>query len=217
LVQAGMTVLLSARDADRAEVAAAAVGARPLVLDVDDPASVAAAAEAVARDPASLDVIVNNAVAFPADMGEQPGSADLDAVRRLLETNLFGPWRVVQAFLPLLRASRRARIVNVSSGAGSHGDPEYGLTVPFNPASYGVSKAALNALSALTSRLAEELRNTGILVNSVCPGLTATTLSAEAKGARPVAQGAASIAWAALLDDHGPSGGFFRDGKPLPW
>jgi NAD(P)-dependent dehydrogenase (short-subunit alcohol dehydrogenase family) len=81
-------------------------------------------------------------------------------------------------------------------------------------ASYGISKAALNAL---TSTLAAELGPGPILINSVCPGLTATWTGAEQMGARPVAQGAASILWAATLPDDGPTGGFFRDGHPLRW
>ncbi len=80
--------------------------------------------------------------------------------------------------------------------------------------SYTVSKTALNAF---TVKLAAELEDTGILVNAVCPGLVATSPEAEAAGGRPVPEGAASVVWAATLPDGGPTGGFFRDGKPLPW
>lgn len=105
--------------------------------------------------------------------------------------------------------------MNVSSGAGSHGDPAFGLTSPnaMGPA-YPVAKAALNAL---TVTFANELRDAGVLVNAVCPGFTATFPGGEVMGARPVADGAASVVWAATLEDGGPSGGFFRDGKALPW
>ena len=80
--------------------------------------------------------------------------------------------------------------------------------------SYGISKAALNAL---TSKLAAELEGTGILINSVCPGLTATAPGMEAMGARPIPEGAASVEWAATLPDDGPTGGFFRDRKLTAW
>lgn len=117
--------------------------------------------------------------------------------------------------MPLLRRSSHGRIVNVSSGAGSHGDTQFGLTTNRGAvASYGISKAALNAL---TTKLAAELDGTGILVNAVCPGLTATAPGMEAMGARPIPEGAASVVWAATLPDDGPTGGFFRDGNPLPW
>ena len=76
---------------------------------------------------------------------------------------------------------------------------------------YGVSKAALNAL---TRKFAAQLRPDGILVNSVCPGWTATDMGG---GGRPIPEGARGIVWAATLPPDGPTGGFFRDGHPLPW
>ena len=113
------------------------------------------------------------------------------------------------------RQSPHPRVVNVSSGAGSHADPAFGLAVRGGAAAtYGISKAALNAL---TSTLAAELAGTPVIVNAVCPGLTATYPGAEAMGARPVAESAAGVVWAATLPDDGPRGGFFRDAKPLGW
>lgn len=69
----------------------------------------------------------------------------------------------------------------------------------------------------LTSTLAAQLADINILINAVCPGLTATWPGADALGARPVQASAPGIVWAATLPDHGPTGGFFRDGQPLPW
>jgi NAD(P)-dependent dehydrogenase (short-subunit alcohol dehydrogenase family) len=102
----------------------------------------------------------------------------------------------------------------VSSGAGSHVDPRLGLAAGAAMTSYAVSKAALNAL---TVKLALDLREDGILVNAVCPGLTATLPGMDAMGARPVEEGAASVVWAATLPNSGPTGGFFRDGRTLGW
>jgi NAD(P)-dependent dehydrogenase (short-subunit alcohol dehydrogenase family) len=127
-------------------------------------------------------------------------------VQEALDTNLLGAWRTVQACLPLLRESAHGRIVNVSSGAGSLTDMRGGA-----PA-YRVSKAALNALTRI---LATELREDGILVNSVCPGWVATDMGGP--GGRPVEEGAASVLWAVLLPDDGPTGGFFRDGRRVDW
>jgi NAD(P)-dependent dehydrogenase (short-subunit alcohol dehydrogenase family) len=112
-----------------------------------------------------------------------------------------------QAFLPLLRKSRVARIVNVSSESGSLANMGAG------PPAYQVTKAALNAL---TRTLAGELRGARILVNAVCPGWVATDMGG-AGAPRSISEGAAGIVWAATLPDSGPTGGFFRDGKPLPW
>jgi len=217
LAERGMVILLAARG-DKAEAAAREVAGdgrdvRPLALDVTDEASVEAARRVVDGGLGRLDVLVNNAAAY-ADWSETAAAADLAAARRVFETNLFGTWRVTQAFLPLLRESAHPRLVVVSSGAGSHGEPHFGLAAGGSAASYGISKAALNALVA---KLAAELAGTGVLINAVDPGLTATAHGMEAMGARPVTEGAASVVWAATLPDDGPTGGFFRDGEPLPW
>ena len=210
LAEQGETVIVSARDGARAQQVAGQIGARAIELDVTDDASVAAAAGAIGE----LDVLINNAAAY-VDWTEVASSADLGTARAVLDTNLLGSWRVTQAMLPLLRRSARPRIVMVSSGGGSHADDQFGLTRRGGAAAtYGISKAALNAL---TATLAAELADSPILVNAVCPGLTATWPGAEQMGARPVADGAASVLWAATLPDDGPRGGFFRDGEPLGW
>lgn len=115
----------------------------------------------------------------------------------------------------MLQRSPAPRIVNVSSGAGSHQDEMFGLRQRQGAAaSYGISKAALNAL---TSTLAAEFAGSPLLVNAVCPGLTATWPGAEKMGARPVSESARGVVWAATLPVDGPSGGFFRDGESLGW
>lgn len=202
-------VVLGARDLAKGEAAARRVdpGGRRVTavrLDVADDASVAAMADRVTRDLGRVDVVVNNA-AILYDTWAQARSADLDEVHRAMETNLFGAWRVTQALLPLLRRSPHPRVVNVSSEGGSLAGMTGGT-----PA-YSVSKAALNALTRL---LAGELRGHGVLVNAVCPGWTATDMGG---GGRPVPEGAAGVVWAATLPDDGPNGGFFRDGRPVPW
>ena len=210
LAERGETVIVSARDPAAAGAVADELGARPLTLDVTDPASVREAAAALDE----LDVLINNAAAF-VDWSEMASAADLDTARAVIDTNLLGSWRVTQAMLPLLRRSAHPRVVMVSSGGGSHADEQFGLTRRGGAAAtYGISKAAVNAL---TATLAAELADTPILVNAVCPGLTATWPGAEQMGARPVAEGAASVVWAATLPDDGPRGGFFRDGRPHPW
>ncbi len=150
-------------------------------------------------------MLVNNA-AIMYDTWQRALSADLDQVHQALETNTIGPWRMAQAFVPLLRRSEHGRIVNVSSEAGSLAGMGSGTP------DYKVSKTAFNAV---TRMLAAELHGTGILVNSVCPGWVATDMGGA--GGRPVAEGAASVMWAVTLPNNGPTGGFFHDGKPLPW
>lgn len=201
LAARGHDVLLAARSAEAAERAAKEVGATPLRLDVTSADDIARAASEIGR----LDVLVNNA-AITYDTWQRASTADLAVVREAAETNLYGPWRLTQALLPLLRRSPHGRIVNVSSEAASLTNMGGGT-----PA-YTASKVALNAL---TRMFAAELRADGVLVNAVCPGWVATDMGGP--GGRPVADGAASVVWAATLPDDGPTGGFFRDGRPLPW
>jgi len=196
LAELGHAVLASARTPD--DVA-------PVRLDVTREADIQQVRELVAERYGRLDVLINNA-AITYDTWQRPSTADLDVVRQAAETNLYGAWRLTQVLLPLLRASEHPRIVNVSSEAASFASMGSGT-----PA-YTVTKAALNAVTVM---LAGELRRDRILVNAVCPGWVATDMGGP--GGRPVAAGAASVIWAATLPDDGPTGGFFRDGRRLPW
>ncbi|HEV7898046.1 MAG TPA: SDR family NAD(P)-dependent oxidoreductase [Planosporangium sp.] len=202
----GDTVVVTARQADQARQAAAELtGAVAHRLDVTDQESIVDLAVDLEDRFGRVDVLVNNA-GIHYDDWQSAVSADLDVVREALETNLFGAWMLSQHLLPLLRAAGHGRIVNVSSEVGSLAAMGGGA-----PA-YKISKAGLNAL---TRMLAAELESDAILVNSITPGWTATDMGGA--GGRPVALGAAGILWAADLPDGGPTGGFFLDGKPLPW
>jgi NAD(P)-dependent dehydrogenase (short-subunit alcohol dehydrogenase family) len=189
--------------------AAAALGGHERVLarrlEVTDPASIEQVAADLTGRYGRLDALVNNA-AIHYDTWQHASTANLQVVREALEVNLLGAWQTSLSLLPLLRASGHGRIVNVSSEAGSLASMDGG------PPAYNVSKAALNAL---TRMLAGELRRDRILVNAVCPGWVATDMGGP--GGRPVAEGAASILWAIDLPDDGPTGGFYRDGHPVPW
>jgi NAD(P)-dependent dehydrogenase (short-subunit alcohol dehydrogenase family) len=207
LAELGYDVVLGSRDLERGERAAASLPGSVTVcqLDVADESSVDAAAAWVAERFGRCDALVNNA-AIEYDTDERAVDADLDRVHEAFETNLFGAWRTTLALLDLLRASPHGRIVNVSSEGGSLAGMSGGT-----PA-YNTTKAALNAL---TRTLAAELRRDEILVNSICPGWTATDMGGH--GGRPVGEGAASVVWAVRLPNDGPTGGFFRDGRPIPW
>jgi NAD(P)-dependent dehydrogenase (short-subunit alcohol dehydrogenase family) len=211
LAEKDFVVLLTAREAAKARKAAKMLAnagtVEALVLDVADPASVKTAAAEVAQRYGRLDVLINNA-GINYDTWETAENAEIDGtVVETIKTNLLGPWRACHAFLPLLRKSEAARIVNVSSESGSLAHMGAG------PPAYQVTKAALNAL---TRTLAGELRQARILVNAVCPGWVATDMGG-AGAPRSLEEGAAGIVWAATLPQNGPTGGFFRDGKPLPW
>ncbi|TQF04124.1 SDR family oxidoreductase [Kitasatospora acidiphila] len=207
LAALGHRVVLTARDPAKAQAAARRIGpaVHPVRLDVTDAADAAALAAELRDRYGRVDVLVNNA-AIHYDTWQRVSTADLAVVREAADTNVFGPWQLVQALLPLLRESRHGRIVNVSSGAGAIAD--LGAGTP----AYSITKLALNGL---TKMLARDLAHDRILVNAVCPGWVATDMGGG--GGRPVADGAAGVVWAATLPDGGPTGGFFRDKHAIPW
>ena len=201
----GMRILLGSRDRLRGEAAAAGlrgegIDITPLELDVADPAAAAAVGPAIEAAGGRLDVLVNNAGLYPDGRASQ---IDFDVVEETWQANAAGAWRVAVAAIPYMEAG--ARIVNVSSGAGSL------TTMDGSMPAYNVCKAALNAITRV---LAADLP--GILVNSVCPGWVRTDMGG-AGASRSVEEGAASVLWAARLGPDGPTGGFFRDGSPVPW
>ncbi|MBO9446906.1 SDR family NAD(P)-dependent oxidoreductase [Ruegeria sp. R14_0] len=202
----GLKVLVGSRDLAKGKRAAQEIGygADALQLDVSDPVSVAEAFAQIMAVHGRLDILVNNA-GVDYDTDQQAHRADLNRVRRAFDTNLFGPWDTTITAVPLLRRGEDARIVNVSSGSGALSDMSAGT------AGYGISKAALNAL---TIKTAAELKPYGILVNAVCPGWVATDMGG---GGRPVPDGAKGVVWAATLPATGPTGGFFRDGRAIDW
>ena len=207
LAARGTTTVLGARDAARGERAARGIDGSVLVrqLDVTDPASVDAFAAWVRDEHGGVDVVVHNA-GVHYDTGQSAVGADLRIVEEALATNVVGAWRLTVALAPLLR--RGARVVTVSSGAGSFAETAGAGGVP----AYSVSKAALDML---TVKLAADLRPRGVLVNAVCPGWVATDMGGA--GGRPVGEGADSVLFAVDLPPDGPTGGFFRDGRPVPW
>lgn len=205
LLANGFTTILTARDPERGARAAADLGVEFQQLDVASDDGVETAIAEIDDRHGRIDVLINNA-AIHYDTRARGSQADLDVVREALETNLFGAWRTSLAVIPLMQRRRWGRIVNVSSEGGSLASMGGGT-----PA-YSVSKAALNAMTRV---VAAEVRRDGILVNAICPGWVATDMGG--RGGRPVADGAASVMWAVMLDDDGPSGGFFRDGRPVPW
>jgi NAD(P)-dependent dehydrogenase (short-subunit alcohol dehydrogenase family) len=212
LAAAGWMTVVGSRDPRRGEAVAGELAAEGLEvtshqLDVTDQGSVEGVASFLRDDLGRVDVLVNNA-GILYDTWQMPSEADLEQVVAAFETNVVGAWRVSKALIPLIRAGGRGgRIVNVSSGSGTLAEMTSGA-----PA-YSVSKTALNAL---TRQLAGELRRDGILVNSVCPGWVATEMTGGAGGRTPE-EGAASVIWAVEIPDDGPTGGFYRDGRPLAW
>ena len=214
----GYRIWLGSRDDARGRAAAATLGGegydvRWVIIDVTSDESVSAAAALVGKADGKLDVLINNAGISGGRT--TPSQQAADAVRTVYETNVFGPIRVTQAFLPLLKAAGTANVVMVSSGLGSIGwlsDPAnqfYGV----NLLGYNSSKSALNAV---TVSFAKELVSDGIRVNAADPGYTATDFNGHS-GYRTVEQAATGIVWLAGLDKSGPTGGFYFEQERVPW
>ncbi|MFI0151384.1 SDR family NAD(P)-dependent oxidoreductase [Streptomyces lydicus] len=215
LVAAGHTVYVGSRDAERGRRAAEQLGARTVVIDVTDDASVAAAAQAVEAD-GGLDVLVNNAgVEARTPDGGVIGAAEVtgEVMRYVFDTNVFGTVRVTHAFLPLLQRSAAPVVVNVSSGLASltrvsaAGTPAYA----YPGVAYPASKAAVNMLTVQFAKAFPGMR-----INAVEPGYTATDLNAHA-GTQTVEEGAEIIVRMAQTGPDGPTGGYFDAAGRLPW
>lgn len=222
LADLGDTVIIGARSLERGEETAAALRAdggqvSAVALDVTDAASCAAAASQVAAEHGHLDALINNAGISHqpgADFaGQLPRSADVDHVRFVFETNVFGVIAVTSAFLPLLRRSPSPRIVNVSSSAGSlTAISDFANTDPI-ALGYVPSKTALTAVTMMYAR---DLASANILVNAVCPGFVATDLNGH-RGHLTPAEGARSAVAMATIPADGPTGTFTDVDGPVAW
>lgn len=207
LARSGLSVVLTARDAEKGMTAAEALKDEGLEvsfeeLDVSDGESVAACARRLSEAGTDIDVLVNNAGVYPT---EGVFSVSEEAFRGALEINSVGPFLTCKAFVPGMVERGYGRVVNVSSGGGSFGE---GL----GPAAYAVSKAALNAL---TVKVSGAVRG-DVKANAMCPGWVRTDMGG-AGAARSPEEAADSLVWLATLPADGPNGGFFRDRKPIPW
>lgn len=208
----GYTVFIGARAADRGSAAAntlhaLGIDARAVQIDVADSASIARAVASVAGQVGALDVLVNNGGTFVEAWGTMPSALSVDEMRRTFDTNFFGAFEVIREFMPLLRRSTAARIVNISSDMGSLANINNPASLVYDvmgPA-YQSSKVAINALTTL---FAKEFKDTNVKVNSASPGWCRTDMGTE-DAPLSVAEGADTAVWLATLPDDGPTGQFF--------
>ncbi len=211
----GMLVVMGARHGGKGRTAAATLAADGLavasvVIDVDDAGSVTTAAEHIMRDYGRIDVLVNNAgVLLDGPEGQTASILELTPGRLLdaLRTNAVGPLLTMQAVLPAMCRAGYGRIVNVSSRAGQLDELRAGVP------SYRVSKTALNSVTRVA---AAEFSAANIKINAMCPGWLRTAMGG-ADAPLSAAEGADTAIWLATLPDDGPTGGFFRARKVLPW
>ena len=222
LAQSGTHVIIGARDAAKGQVAVASLQAEGysaefILLDVTQAASVTQAAQTVMQKHGKLDILINNAGIHP-EFSQGVFSIEqlsVELLMQIYQTNVFGAFVTIRAFLPLLRKSTAGRIVNLSSSLGSlteQSDPT-STYYAFNIAGYNSSKTALNAL---TVQLAKQLAETNIKVNSACPGWVQTDMGTDA-APRTVAEGARIVVKLATLPQDAPTGGFFNEEGAIDW
>jgi NAD(P)-dependent dehydrogenase (short-subunit alcohol dehydrogenase family) len=216
LIAQGHQVYLGARDPGRGQRAADQLGAHFIQLDVTDDASVAAAADELARQAGGLDVLINNA----GIAGPLKPVADLTGpdAQQVFNTNVFSIVRMTHTFLPLLEKSVAPVIVNVSSGLGSfavvHDPAQMESLTPTGLEEAGLSgalyQASKSAINMLTVQYARQLPS--IRINVVDPGYTATDLNAH-DGTQTITEGTDAIVAMATIGSDGPTGTFTdRDG-----
>jgi NAD(P)-dependent dehydrogenase (short-subunit alcohol dehydrogenase family) len=235
----GWRVLLTAPDAAEGQQACEALRSEGLdihfePLDVASPESLATLAGRLEEQGIRLSALVNNA-------GIAMDGFNAHVAEYTLAVNFFGPLHVTERLLPLVE--EHGRIVMVSSSLAELKDYPPAFQRRFDPpppkeqlqvllrsfiedvragvyeqkgwpgSAYRVSKLGLNAL---TRRLAEELKPHNLLVNAVCPSWVRTQMGGP-HAARSVERGADVLVWAATLPPEGPTGGFFRNRRPVPW
>lgn len=215
LAAKGYAVVLAARKLKAAQAAVeelvsateTEVALEAFALDVTSSEQVLALSRVIGDRFGRLDALVNNAGAMFDDRAHSGILAtEPEVLLRSFDTNTVGAFRLTRALLPLVIEARGC-VVNVSSGMGGITEMNGGYT------GYRLSKAAMNALTRVVHA---EVGHLGVRVNSVCPGWVRTEMGGPG-AERDIPTGAAGIVWAATLGADGPSGGFFRDGKPIPW
>lgn len=207
----GIKVIAASRDPDKGNAAVQRLKANGAdiefaKLDVTSDQDVAALHSHIQDKYGAIDILVNNA-GILIDSGKRIDTIEQEILRNTMETNFYGPLRLIQAFVSGMKEKNYGRIVNMSSGLGQLS--EMGAGTP----AYRVSKTSLNVV---TRTLAAELTGTNVLVNSMCPGWVRTDMGG-ASAPRSIEQGADTAVWLATLPDGGPNGDFFRDRKPIPW
>jgi NAD(P)-dependent dehydrogenase (short-subunit alcohol dehydrogenase family) len=212
LARKGLRVLLTSRDPRKGVKAQKILVQENLdvlfhELDVTVLSSVQALVKYVEREHGGVDALVNNAGIMIDSSATSILREREDVFHATLETNFFGALRLCQGLVPLMRKRGYGRVVNLSSGLGQLTDMGDGN------AAYRLSKTTLNALTRMVASATEQR---DILVNSMCPGWVRTDMGGP-HASRSVEKGAETAVWLATLPGGGPTGGLFRDRKPIPW
>ena len=211
LAKLGIRVLLGSRDSTKgataaAELVAAGLPVEARQLDVADNENMRKCMNLIRRDLGRLDILVNNAGIMVEEDDADP-EEEIQIIRDTMQTNVYGPLLLSRLAIPIMKSRRYGRIVNLSSGMGSLTEMGAGYLA------YRMSKAGINVMTRV---LAAETQGMGILVNSVDPGWVETDMGGRGAN-RSVYKGAETPVWFATVPEGGPTGGFFRDRRAIPW
>lgn len=176
-----------------------------LLMDVSNFESVKTAAKSLADRNFLLDVVINNAAIMLKEDLSLIGHDD-EVLKTTINTNCYGPIRVIHAFLPMMKTP--GRIINISSEGGSMSGPVGG----WSPA-YCVSKTMLNSI---TRHIAYELSGKSIAVNAVTPGWVRTNMGGKS-APRSIDHGAETPVWLASEAPIELTGKFFKDKAEIKW
>jgi len=172
LASQGARVVLAARSEDKLKALEAEIpGSYAVVTDMRKPEDIQHLIQATIEKFGRVDVLINNAGQGSYGSVE---SINIDDYKQIMELNVYGALRAMQAVIPIMRKQGGGMIVNISSMLSKMAIPEL--------AAYASTKYALNALS-LTARA--ELEKDHIVVSSVLPKMTATAFAENAVGERP--------------------------------
>ena len=198
-------VIMVGRKEKEINDAAHSIGGEAFVADVESEKDIMTLTKYISDKYGRLDVLINNAGVY-IEEGDIFSGKD-SVMNKTFEINTMGPYRMMKGLIPLMKKNGFGRVVNVSSGLGSFEGSSSHCTA------YCVSKVSLNMLTKL---FASEVNGTNIKVNSICPGWVKTDMGGP-NASRSIEEGISGMIWAATLDEQGPNGGFFRDGKPIDW
>ena len=214
LSKKGLFVYLGSRDLEKGKAVVKELNEngfeniQAIEIDVTNPDSILSAKNIVESEKGKLDILINNAGILGTNP-QQASNTSIEDIQKVFDTNFFGVISVTQVFLELLKKSESPRISNITSGLGSltlHSDPTWKY-YDIKTASYGTSKAALNAY---TITLAYELKELPFKVNAIDPGYTATDFNYHS-GPGTVEGAASFIVKHTLTDENGPTGKFFSN------
>ncbi|MFD0861917.1 SDR family oxidoreductase [Sungkyunkwania multivorans] len=212
LASNGIHTILTARNEAKGRETVASLKEEGLLvdfqrLDVTNEQQAKAVAAAIEKTYGGLDILINNAGVY-LDESESIDEVTPKTFEDTLHVNLFGPFYLIQALLPMMKKNNYGRIVNISSG--------YGSNAALRSAQVGSYKLSKNALNGMTQLFADAVKDLNIKINAADPGWVHTEMGGKAAPRSPE-QAAEGILKLALLKDDGPSGRFFFDGEPKEW